>query len=424
MLKLFISAILCILIKQIKNNLTSFIETQIIQNSSIEKYDIKPLIIKNSIQIKQPPSLNPVTLNDINFSSFNSLNNFNSDSNKNSNFKNKNLLIGAIEKYDWGTIELFFKSYKKAGFHNCDCVMFVRYMSEETKNKMKSCGVIIYETPEQYSNKKIINYRWKLYEDFLNIYKDKYKLVFTADLRDVFFQKDVFKYFENYKSFLGVSIEDGNLSEYCNKDWLLKAYGEDIFKTLQNERIICVGTVWGTIDKFYEFSKIMWEILDSEWSLSKKIVEQAVCNYLIYHDKLFNDSLIISDNKEGAVMTIGITKRENIHFDSENNMLNGNGEIAAVVHQYNRFRDIIILMKNKYCSEKNNYRKYLLKFLFFPFLLTAIICGFKYLNNKKNPKIINKLKQNKKKLVINSMFNSINSGYKKKRKKKKLLIVK
>ena len=71
-----------------------------------------------------------------------------------------------------------------------------------------------------------------------------------------------------------------------------------------HERIICVGTIWGTADKFTEFSRIMWEKLDSKWSITNNVIEQAVTNFLIYHDKMFNDCLIKSDNKNGYVIQV------------------------------------------------------------------------------------------------------------------------
>ena len=43
---------------------------------------------------------------------------------------------------------------------------------------------------------------------------------------------------------------------------------------------------------------------------------QSVTNYLIYHDKLFNDSLLKSENMDGSIMTIVLTNRKNITFDS------------------------------------------------------------------------------------------------------------
>ena len=263
----------------------------------------------------------------------------------------KNLIIGTFSNYNFKIIEPFFKSFKMANYENCDCIMFIDNVLPETINKVKYFGVITYPVPDNLKIHPLINYRWKIYEDFLKDNKDKYNLVFTTDLRDSIFQKDLFKFYNNDKPFLGLAVEDGIIdNEPANKKWILNAYGEDIYKTLQYERVICIGTIWGTPDKFYELSKIMWEKLSSEWSISKKVIEQAVLNYIIYHDKMFNDCIIKSENKDGPIMTIGIAKREDITLDNNDNILNGKGDIAAVIHQYDRKKDILAKIKNKYCS--------------------------------------------------------------------------
>ena len=94
----------------------------------------------------------------------------------------------------------------------------------------------------------------------------------------------------------------------------------------------------------------MWEKPSSDWFISKKVIEQAVVNYIIYHDKMFNDCIIKSENKDGPIMTIGITRREDITLDNEDNILNGKGEVAAMIHQYDRKKDILSKIKKKYCS--------------------------------------------------------------------------
>ena len=170
---------------------------------------------------------------------------------------------------------------------------------------------------------------------------------------------------------------------------------------MKNERIFCVGTVWGTPDKFLEFSKIMWERLGSEWSLSINAVEQAVGNYLIYHDKMFNDCIIKSENKDGPVMTVALTKRYDINFDLNNNILNEKGEIVAVIHQYDRKKDILEFVKKKYSIDKNNtiYNKnhtytfdfftkrwhYQRKIIVVSFLIISIIIGIICFFVNKNP---------------------------------------
>ena len=104
----------------------------------------------------------------------------------------KNLIIGAISNYNWDNVKIFFKSYQNVGYKNCECVMFVTNVSKKTIDEMKSCGIIVYSIPEQYKKELIINIRWKLYEDYLSKNQDRYNLVFTSDIRDVFFPKGSF----------------------------------------------------------------------------------------------------------------------------------------------------------------------------------------------------------------------------------------
>ena len=265
----------------------------------------------------------------------------------------KNLLIGAITTYIWEDVAPFFNSYVRAGFENCDCVMFVSNMSAKTIEKIKSCGVTIYQIPERYNGKCINDYRWEIYADFLKDKRENYDMIFTADVRDTFFQHDVFKHYNSSKPFLGIALEDGKLSEPINKKWLITRYGEPIYEELKEYPIICTGTVFGTAEKFLDFSLNMTENLNSNKYNYFNVSDQAAGNFLIYHDKMFADCLVKNYNESGFIMTIGITNRENVKLDSNDNVLNGKGEIAAVVHQYDRLPDVTRKIITKYCPDIN-----------------------------------------------------------------------
>ena len=341
----------------LKSKETNINETGIIESPIIMNNNINENITKNMIEKR----------------------NFN----KNINFSiiklKKNLIIGALKNYDWKIISPFFESFKRVKFQNCECVIFYDKITKYTIKKIKSYGVIVYKIPIKFRKVSIINCRWKLYKDFLSENKDRYKLVFAVDLRDSFFQRDVFKDYENIKKpFLGIAIEDGILSEPINKKWIINAYGKNLYKTIEHERIICVGTIWGTVDKFYEFSRIMWRKLNSKWSIKNKVIEQAVTNFLIYHDKMFNEFLIKSFNNNGSIMTIALTNDSNIKFDDENNVLNENGEIVALVHQYDRKKFIVTKIKKKFLNKKKIYKskynnKLFLRFNFPLFIIFVII---------------------------------------------------
>lgn len=258
----------------------------------------------------------------------------------------KNLLVGIISRYSWETVLPFFKSFIKANFFNCDVVIFVRHVSESLIKNLEMLGVFVERIPQKYNNISTINIRWKLYADFLKEKREKYNLVFSADIRDTIFQEDVFNYYKNNGPFLGVAIEDGTLNQRLNKKWIISFCGEKIHETIMTERIICVGSIWGTSQIFFEFSNLFFQKL-LEYPNS---IEQGIANYLFYHEKFFSDYLVKSDNY-GPVMTIGLTERSNINLDSKGNILNFNGKIAAVIHQYDRKKDIVRIIIKKFCPQ-------------------------------------------------------------------------
>ena len=90
----------------------------------------------------------------------------------------------------------------------------------------------------------------------------------------------------------------------------------------------------------------------------EKVFDQGVLNYLIYYKKIFNDSLIIKDNHD-FLMTIGSTPRNKIILDKEYNILNFNGKIASVVHQYDRKKDIAKNLNTKFNDINFNHSSFI-----------------------------------------------------------------
>ena len=268
----------------------------------------------------------------------------------NLSIKKKNVILGIIQNYSLSKIFPFFKSLLFANIKNCDVIIFIRNVSIDVIKYLKTIDVLIIKISDKYKNVNAINLRWKLYFDFLKENENKYNLVLHVDIRDTFFQKDFFEYYENYKPFLGVAIEDGYLNKGVNKKWIIEYVGVDKHKIIENKRIICVGTIWGTIDIFMNFSINFWNKLME----NPDCMEQGIANYMFYYDKIFENYLVKSDNY-GPVMTLGITKRENIVLDSENNVLNFKGEKAAIIHQYDRKPDIVNKVIQKFCPELINF---------------------------------------------------------------------
>ena len=265
----------------------------------------------------------------------------------NNNIK-KNAILGIIQKYSINKILPFFKSMIKANFTNCDVVMFVRYVPKNVIDYLKRINVIVYEISEEYKNvTRPTHLRWKMYINFLKDNKNKYNIIFCSDVVDVIFQKDIFKYYENHKSFLGLAIEDGTLDHEWSRKNIINFVGVKKHNIIHKNRIICMGTILGTSEKILEFSIILWETLKSN---GFPLSDQGIANCLFYLDKIFDNFLVKSDNY-GPIMTIGLSNRKNISLDKEQNILNFGGEVAAVVHQYDRMVDIQMILENKFCPE-------------------------------------------------------------------------
>ena len=259
--------------------------------------------------------------------------------------------------------------------------MFVHGVSQKVNNILKSFGIIIYEIPENLINMKIFNIRWKIYSDFLKNNIDKYNIVLSVDIRDTIIQSDLFSLYDNSKPFLAFSYEDATVERLIYNGWIIDKYGIEVFKTIKHERTINAGTVWGTITIFLEFSNLLWDRL----SMFPEAVDQTVINYMIYHEKILNNYLKFS-SLFGPVMTIGLTKKDNILLDSENNILNYNGKIASIVHQYDRHRIIKKVIRSKYCPEltyKMNIKKIFILSEMFSFILLVYLLREKNRNKKK-----------------------------------------
>ena len=296
---------------------------------------------------------------------FNATNIYNNNNLKN---KKKNLILSVIINYDWKKIAPFFISFKKARFNNCDCVIFIKNLKQETINKIEFFNVKTIKMQSSIKS-RIINYRWKLYEDYLRNNTGKYKFVLCIDVRDSFFQKDIFKYYGNIKSFLSFALEDSYLTEKVNRRWIIKAFGYKVYNSIKHERIICGGTILGSLDKIIELSSSIWKIMNQSDDSRLKWIDQSVINYLIYYKKLFsNETIFMNENKDSPFLTLGISRPEIFIIDYKDNILNIKSEIPAVIHQYDRHKKILTKVLKKYSNnsteendDKNSigYRNYI-----------------------------------------------------------------
>ena len=158
--------------------------------------------------------------------------------------------------------------------------------------------------------------------------------VMLTDVRDVIFQADPFAH--EMKGDLEFFYETKlyNFCE-CHRHWFedLGIYGRGEFAKLRDNYIICAGTTFGTKTGMYDYlNKMNTELERMQSVLGRPITDQPTHAYLIYNNR-FKDYSCYHTGK-GPVATLnGVT---DLVFDENDNLLNDDGSIVAVIHQWDR----------------------------------------------------------------------------------------
>lgn len=177
-----------------------------------------------------------------------------------------------------------------------------------------------------------------------------YKWCFATDFRDVFFQQNPFKSIPLNcdlilaEEYLPVTIKS------CphNRKWIKSCWGAVFLEKIGKRTPICSGTIMGTPTGFHALKVAML----TEMASSSKIItctarDQGHLNYLYFSQKLPTLTCIQPRGK-GIVNTVGyITPRASIkkYFTPAGLISNDDGSPSAVVHQYDRFPELIKLQQ-------------------------------------------------------------------------------
>ena len=251
----------------------------------------------------------------------------------------RNLVMGLAKGYNWYILEPFVRSFIK-NVPSADLVLFTDKFSPFTLDRLQSIGggrIKIEPYPEYAKNARPNNIRWKIFLDYIKIHGANYAQILTSDTRDVIFQSDIFKEFENQSNYLGYSTEGDNIKgekSKCvlNYDWLIESFGKAVADKFADKEIICDGTVIGTTNEMKIFFEKMIEYMPNFNSGHDQIVMQ----YIIYNNLFPLENLIKISYYDGAIFTTSVYATYNPIKTRDNFILSPNGRIPAVVHQYDR----------------------------------------------------------------------------------------
>ena len=176
--------------------------------------------------------------------------------------------------------------------------------------------------------------RFPLYYLYLARHRDKYARVMLSDVRDVVFQRDPFD-FEFEEGLCFFMEDDREPMKNCpyNSTWLRTGYGEDALREVGEEIASCSGTTIGSTGAVMHYLELM---VDHMLRLESHPagMDQGVHNYLLYKNEIKNVKLF--PNRLGPVFTMGKTVDLLTQFNAEGLVLNKDGTVAHVLHQYDR----------------------------------------------------------------------------------------
>ncbi len=276
----------------------------------------------------------------------------------------KCLILGMASGYDHGQVRPFVTSLERTGFKG-DLVLFVSKISGETAAFLRGHGARLVRVEderahlEDFSGKLNVqpgdisrdlspcNMRYILYYSYLSRHGKKYSRVMLADVRDVFFQRDPFDF--DSGGGLCCFLEDRCVtigSEKLNSKWMRTAFGKDMLSKMGGNCIACSGVTIGTVPSMIEYLERMSTYLAK--TESEKGIDQAVHNFLVYNDML--PDLRIFENGSGPVLNLDHTRR--ISFNEDGCVVNGEGDIINVIHQYDRHPGLVSLFGRILSTER------------------------------------------------------------------------
>jgi hypothetical protein len=251
----------------------------------------------------------------------------------------KNLILGAMVGHDLHKIRPFVDSLRATPFDG-DVVFFVSHLSSQTTSYLIRNRIILLDYPFEKTRDiiSVHSFRFLLFYHFLNCNKAIYGNVMLTDTRDVLFQNDPFDY--DLDDRLCVFLEDSSKTiGTCpyNSSWILKKYGRSELSLLNNCRISCSGVTIGcTAQILFYLSALHDHLVPPVCFIGD---DQAGHNYLVHHNLL--GPLRIMSNMDGPVLTMGYMPAARIFRDKLGRIVDANGHVINVLHQYDRHPDFM-----------------------------------------------------------------------------------
>ena len=246
-----------------------------------------------------------------------------------------------VQPYDFRGLKVFCKSLRK--HYDGDCVFFVRNLPQQAidildQNNIKTVNKGDYEA--KYNIIKFgINATRRVYYYLFLKNNPQYTDVLSTDVTDVVFQSNPFNIQTNGDAQIS---EEAVLIKDCkiNAGWISGNYGEEAFAQIGSKPILCAGIIRANNANTQTVSNLFFKEVQDLYIRSNGTkfgnLDQAHIEYL-FHIQQFNKEILPYLNK--SFVHIGHTKRTDVEMQ-DGGVLSVLGVVPAMIHQYNRHKDI------------------------------------------------------------------------------------
>ena len=162
--------------------------------------------------------------------------------------------------------------------------------------------------------------------------------VLMADVRDVIFQADPWPALGGRAANFYSEGETPLIGATLTHRWIRRTLGTPIARVLAKQQVVCAGTVAARGDRMLELLLIVITLAAIPRAVMTREfgIDQVLLNY-VAHLGLIAGSEVRPNFRE--VATLGLTPRERLSV-ADGDIVNPDGSISAIVHQYDRFADL------------------------------------------------------------------------------------
>lgn len=284
-----------------------------------------------------------------------------------------NLVLGYCSGYNYHQVSPFVESLTKV-IGSDRIVFFVSCLDSRTIKRLRSKGIelifhsAVYpyfedispyrkDVPAELKDKHLSpnSLRYILYRAFLKSLAGKVDWILHSDTRDVVFQSNPFQYYN--QEGLYCFLEDSRFSikdDSFNSNWIKFGFGDELFNEIKNQPICCSGVTLGSHHEFQLYlDKMVEKIIELPDLLG---LDQGIHNVLLFKNQLGN--VILVPENFGVVATLGHRPYDEIQYDQKGCLLNCEGDIVPVIHQYDRHPQLLWKFnKSLFCRELLRKRK-------------------------------------------------------------------